>query len=165
MGPISRRKAGVGSAVNDSTRLVGGTLGVAVIGSVYASVYGYHFSSPRIVEVAPGVRVAQGYDFADFAFVSTGSGVVAIDAGTAERRVRAALATAGLHAEDVSHVILTHAHFDHVGGIGALTGPGTQVIAQADFPSELRRQHANRVPFAQCKYIRKSSTTSRDGRI
>jgi hypothetical protein len=40
MGAISRRKAGVGSAVNDSTRLVGGTLGVAVIVSVYASVYG-----------------------------------------------------------------------------------------------------------------------------
>ena len=39
MGAISRRKAGVGSAINDSTRLVGGTLGVAVIGSVYASVY------------------------------------------------------------------------------------------------------------------------------
>ena len=108
---------------------------------------GYHFSSPRIVEAAPGVRVAQGYDFADFGFVSTGSGVVAIDAGTAEQRVRTALTAAGLHAGDVSHVILTHAHFDHAGGIGALTGPGTQVIAQAGFPSELRRQHANRLPF------------------
>jgi glyoxylase-like metal-dependent hydrolase (beta-lactamase superfamily II) len=108
---------------------------------------GYHFSSPRIVEVAPGVRVAQGYDFADFGFVSTGSGVVAIDAGTAERRVRAAVAAAGLHADDVSHVILTHAHFDHAGGIGVLTGPGTQVIAQAGFPSELQRQHAQVVPF------------------
>jgi EmrB/QacA subfamily drug resistance transporter len=40
MGAISRAKAGVGSAVNDATRLVGGTLGVAVLGSVYASVYG-----------------------------------------------------------------------------------------------------------------------------
>jgi EmrB/QacA subfamily drug resistance transporter len=40
MGAISRAQAGVGSAVNDSVRLVGGTLGVAVIGSVYASVYG-----------------------------------------------------------------------------------------------------------------------------
>ncbi len=39
MGAVSRRKAGVGSAVNDSTRLLGGTLGVAVIGSVYASLY------------------------------------------------------------------------------------------------------------------------------
>jgi hypothetical protein len=30
----------VGSAVNDSTRILGGTLGVAVIGSIYASLYG-----------------------------------------------------------------------------------------------------------------------------
>jgi glyoxylase-like metal-dependent hydrolase (beta-lactamase superfamily II) len=108
---------------------------------------GYHFSSPRIVEAAPGVRVAQGYDFADFGFVSTGSGVVAIDAGTAGHRVRTALTAASLHADDVSHVILTHGHFDHAGGIGALTAPGTQVIAQAGFPAELRRQHANTVPF------------------
>jgi glyoxylase-like metal-dependent hydrolase (beta-lactamase superfamily II) len=108
---------------------------------------GYHFSWPRIVEPAPGVRVAQGYDFGDFGFVSTGSGVVAIDAGTAERRVRAALTAAGLQADDVSHVILTHGHFDHAGGIGALSAPGTRVIAQAGFPAELRRQHANTVPF------------------
>src|SRR5262249_31193902 len=40
MGAISRAKAGVGSAVNDSTRLIGGTPRVAVIGSVYLSVYG-----------------------------------------------------------------------------------------------------------------------------
>jgi EmrB/QacA subfamily drug resistance transporter len=39
MGAVSRAQAGVGSAVNDATRLLGGTLGVAVIGSVYASVY------------------------------------------------------------------------------------------------------------------------------
>jgi len=32
-------KAGVGSAVNDTTRQVGGTLGVAVIGSAFSSVY------------------------------------------------------------------------------------------------------------------------------
>ena len=36
MGAVARQ-AGVGSAVNDATRLLGGTLGVAVIGSVYAS--------------------------------------------------------------------------------------------------------------------------------
>jgi predicted MFS family arabinose efflux permease len=33
-------KAGVGSAVNDATREVGGTLGVAVLGSIFTSVYG-----------------------------------------------------------------------------------------------------------------------------
>jgi EmrB/QacA subfamily drug resistance transporter len=32
-------RAGVGSAVNDATRELGGTLGVAVVGSVFASVY------------------------------------------------------------------------------------------------------------------------------
>lgn len=39
MGVVPKTKAGVGSAVNDATRLLGGTLGVAVIGSVYASLY------------------------------------------------------------------------------------------------------------------------------
>ena len=40
MGSLPLAKAGVGSAVNDTTRQVGGALGVAVIGSVLASVYG-----------------------------------------------------------------------------------------------------------------------------
>ena len=37
---VPKAKAGVGSAINDATRLLGGTLGVAIIGSVYASLYG-----------------------------------------------------------------------------------------------------------------------------
>jgi EmrB/QacA subfamily drug resistance transporter len=40
MGSLPLGKAGVGSAVNDTTRQVGGALGVAVIGSVLASIYG-----------------------------------------------------------------------------------------------------------------------------
>ena len=36
---VPRAKAGVGSAVNDTTRLIGATLGVAIVGSVYASLY------------------------------------------------------------------------------------------------------------------------------
>jgi glyoxylase-like metal-dependent hydrolase (beta-lactamase superfamily II) len=108
---------------------------------------GFHFGAPRIVEPAPGIRVAQGYDFADFAFVSTGEGIIAIDAGTAPGRVRAALADAGLQAADITHVILTHAHFDHAGGVAALLRPGVHVIVQAGFPAELERQHANFVPF------------------
>jgi len=39
MGAVSNAKAGIGSAVNDTTRELGGTLGVAVIGSVFASLY------------------------------------------------------------------------------------------------------------------------------
>ena len=40
MGVLPADKAGVGSAVNDTTRELGGTLGVAVVGSVFASFYG-----------------------------------------------------------------------------------------------------------------------------
>jgi EmrB/QacA subfamily drug resistance transporter len=59
MGAISRSKAGVGSAVNDSTRLVGGTLGVAVIGSVYASVYGSRLTAVMPARVpAPVAAIA-----------------------------------------------------------------------------------------------------------
>jgi EmrB/QacA subfamily drug resistance transporter len=39
MGVVPRAKAGIGSAVNDATRELGGTLGVAVIGSVALSLY------------------------------------------------------------------------------------------------------------------------------
>ncbi len=39
MGAIPRSKAGVGSAMNDTTRQVGGALGVAIIGSVMSSAY------------------------------------------------------------------------------------------------------------------------------
>lgn len=39
MGSLSTDKAGIGSAVNDTTRELGGTLGVAIIGSVFSSLY------------------------------------------------------------------------------------------------------------------------------
>jgi EmrB/QacA subfamily drug resistance transporter len=39
MGSVPKERAGVGSAVNDTTRQVGGALGVAVLGSIFASRY------------------------------------------------------------------------------------------------------------------------------
>ena len=42
-------RAGVGSAVNDATRELGGTLGVAVVGSLFSSLYG-----DRLVELLHG---------------------------------------------------------------------------------------------------------------
>jgi glyoxylase-like metal-dependent hydrolase (beta-lactamase superfamily II) len=44
-------------------------------------------------------------------------------------------------------VILTHAHWDHIGGLAALTAPGTRVIAQARFAEELRIVNETGVPF------------------
>lgn len=52
MGSLPREMAGVGSAINDTSREVGGTLGVAIIGSIFASVYG-----PRVVELLTGLGV------------------------------------------------------------------------------------------------------------
>ena len=61
MGVVPRAKAGVGSAVNDTTRLLGGTLGVAVIGSVYASLYSSRLTAhlPERVPARPRRRRPQ----------------------------------------------------------------------------------------------------------
>ena len=71
MGAISRAKVGVGSAVNDSTRLIGGTLGVAVIGSVYASVYGSRLTATMPAAV-PGPVAAIAHQSVGAAYVAAG---------------------------------------------------------------------------------------------
>ncbi|MEI2696835.1 MAG: MFS transporter [Microthrixaceae bacterium] len=53
MGSLPLAKAGVGSAVNDTTRQVGGALGVAVIGSVLATTYGDKVTSAMQAVGAP----------------------------------------------------------------------------------------------------------------
>jgi EmrB/QacA subfamily drug resistance transporter len=45
MGSLPREKAGVGSAMNDTTRQVGGAVGVAVLGSILSSQYGPDLAS------------------------------------------------------------------------------------------------------------------------
>ena len=109
---------------------------------------GVRQAPPELVQVAPRVYVARGYDFADLAFVETADGIVAIDAGSSETRVRAALAAfRKVSSRPISHVLLTHAHWDHIGGLAALKGPRTQVIAHAKFPEELRTVNETSVRF------------------
>jgi EmrB/QacA subfamily drug resistance transporter len=67
MGALPRSKAGAGSAVNDTTREVGGTLGVAIVGSVLNSAYGSHVLSaltklgaPHDVAVNAGGSIIAG---------------------------------------------------------------------------------------------------------
>jgi EmrB/QacA subfamily drug resistance transporter len=71
MGALPPSKAGVGSAVNDTTREVGGTLGVAVVGSVLSSAYGSHVVTalttlgvPARVASAAGQSVVAGLETA-----------------------------------------------------------------------------------------------------
>jgi EmrB/QacA subfamily drug resistance transporter len=61
MGVVPKGKAGVGSAVNDATRLLGGTLGVAVIGSVYASLYGGRIASALLAGRLPANSAAAAH--------------------------------------------------------------------------------------------------------
>lgn len=53
MGALPLEKAGIGSAMNDATREVGGTLGVAIIGSVYASLYASSFHDSGVADRIP----------------------------------------------------------------------------------------------------------------
>lgn len=60
MGALPREKAGVGSAVNDTTRELGGALGVAVIGSILSSLYDARLVARLDGEVpAPAVDAAK----------------------------------------------------------------------------------------------------------
>ncbi len=56
MGSLPREKAGVGSAMNDTTRQVGGAVGVAVLGSILSSHYGADLASRALREGAGAAR-------------------------------------------------------------------------------------------------------------
>jgi EmrB/QacA subfamily drug resistance transporter len=53
MGVVRPEQAGAGSAVNDATRQVGGTLGVAVVGSIFSTIYIRHLSGDAVLHHAP----------------------------------------------------------------------------------------------------------------
>ncbi|WAC90645.1 MFS transporter [Mycobacterium sp. Aquia_213] len=91
MGSLSADKAGIGSAVNDTTRELGGTLGVAIVGSVFASVYSADLGSApalaglpaevtsamrssmavahKVIEQLPAERAGQVRDAVNHAFL------------------------------------------------------------------------------------------------
>ena len=62
MGAVPRDKAGVGSAMNDTTREIGGALGVAILGSItnaiYASTITGNSAFPALEQTSPQVAAA-----------------------------------------------------------------------------------------------------------
>ncbi len=58
MGSVPTAKAGVGSAVNDTARELGGTLGVAIVGSVFSSVYASRLGEALAGSPVPAEAVA-----------------------------------------------------------------------------------------------------------
>jgi glyoxylase-like metal-dependent hydrolase (beta-lactamase superfamily II) len=92
--------------------------------------------------------VAEGYDFANIGFIVTSSFVAAIDAGTTTETARGALAALRqITQAPIKYIILTHAHWDHVGGLAALREPGTTVIARVGFTQELERTQSYYPPY------------------
>jgi EmrB/QacA subfamily drug resistance transporter len=62
MGSLPQAKAGVGSAVNDTTRQVGGALGVAILGSLTSAVYHSGIAGSKVVSALPAAARAGAHD-------------------------------------------------------------------------------------------------------
>jgi EmrB/QacA subfamily drug resistance transporter len=109
MGAVHVEKAGVGAAVNDANRLFGGTLGVAVIGSVFASIYIHALATSRAATVVPSRLLAQSKE-------SVGAAL----AGAAR------LAQSNTHAADILSSVAHDAFFDGF-RVGCLVAAGVSI--------------------------------------
>jgi EmrB/QacA subfamily drug resistance transporter len=115
-------KAGVGSAVNDATRETGGTLGVAVLGSVFTTLYANHLAGTAF-NTLPTATAHAARDS-----VAAALGVVARAHGTEQAQL-----LAGLHSSFMSgmHVAcLVGASVCALGALGALALPARPRQAQ-----------------------------------
>jgi EmrB/QacA subfamily drug resistance transporter len=120
---LPREKAGVGSAVNDTTREVGGTLGVAVLGSIMASVYGGRILDALSGTPLPaGLRAAAGDSLAAALQIAGGVG------GAAGRGIAFAAQDAFVQAFQIGSVVT---------GAVALVGA---VIALLFLPARSRQE-------------------------
>lgn len=96
MAGLPKEKAGIGSAVNDTARELGGTLGVAAMGSLFASLYSRTVAADltQLPLPAEALKLCQGSVIA--------GAQVAKDAGT----------TLGAEAETIIRAALTHGFLD-----------------------------------------------------
>lgn len=90
-------------------------------------------SSPA-VQLAPGVwriPTAPADLVSSFAFVDDDGQVTLVDAGTkrAPRRILAGLEYIGVAPSDVTRLLVTHAHPDHVGGLATMRGRTGATVA------------------------------------
>jgi EmrB/QacA subfamily drug resistance transporter len=107
-------RAGLGSAVNDATREAGGALGVAVIGSIYSSVFLHHLvSSPLRALPTPAFDLAR-----------TSVGAALAVAGQAPGSARLVAAVTASFMSGLHIACLAAAAVCWVGALGALRLPG-----------------------------------------
>ena len=92
--------------------------------------FGLNASDEEFAEVSEAAHIPT--DKAQFFFtptlVNTGSAVILFDTGLDPAGITAAVEAAGYAPEDVTHVVITHMHGDHIGG---LSEGGTPTFANA----------------------------------
>ncbi len=89
------------------------------------------------MQILPGIYLANGFPYQQHqnSYLVVGEGAaVLVDSGDLEERetfdlVRENLALWGLRPEDVTHLLVTHAHFDHSSHAAAWQRLGAQVVA------------------------------------
>lgn len=109
---------------------------------------GYRFVRPQVVELSKKLWVIQGYDFANIIAWETSEGVVLIDSGTtilSATRAKAALRT--VTQQPIHTIIVTHAHWDHIGGISVFLEPHTRIVTSSLFEQELQVVNEAPLPF------------------
>jgi hypothetical protein len=135
MGAVPAHKAGVGSAVNDATRLFGGTLGVAVIGSLTASLY-----TSRLAATLPAGLPARAISAARG---SVGGAVIA-----ARKTSQAGFPELGSRLKDAAILAFLHSFAGACLVAGAVAAAGALVAIfllparPADSRTEIRRPPA-----------------------
>jgi EmrB/QacA subfamily drug resistance transporter len=116
MGSLPEDKAGVGSAVNDTTREVGGALGVAVLGSITASSYRATVSASAVYKAAAAQSPAAAATIKDS--VGGAAAVAARLPAAAATAVTSTANEAFVHA--LSHTVIVGAVIALAGAVVAL---------------------------------------------
>jgi AcrR family transcriptional regulator len=127
MGSLPPERAGVGSAVNDTTREVGGALGVAILGSIAASQYTSAMTGQAALQGLPAQAV-------DAATNSIG-GAVTVASKLAGTPLQAAAAPLLSAANDAFVSAMTHAVT--IGAVAAVIGA---LVALAFLPARPRAE-------------------------
>jgi EmrB/QacA subfamily drug resistance transporter len=134
MGSLPPSQAGVGSAVNDTTRELGGALGVAVLGSLFASRYIDHLrpSTELLTDDARHVALDS------IAGADMVAGTIEGDVGLALRQQAAEAFVAGLHA-----AAITAAAVALIGAVIVLACLPARAIDDVDPVDDVHRRAAS----------------------
>jgi glyoxylase-like metal-dependent hydrolase (beta-lactamase superfamily II) len=109
---------------------------------------GHTFAPQRIAEIVPGrVYVLTGFEFTEYYFVVSDDGrqLIGIDAGTRADSAKVAYEALRAYAPnlpELTTVLVTHAHWDHVGGhkyFRALN-PHLRFYARSNYQEEIARE-------------------------